>query len=219
MTAEQTERKLGDDERGAVLRKPLEKIRASSRRLDRMISDLLDASRIEARQLSLSPRLTDMRALIVAATDRSAAVCAGHPVRMQLPDQMPPVEVDPDRVEQVLTNLLSNAGKYSREGTAIVVTATARPPFLEVAVSNLDGRIDPADAKQIFTRFYRAEGAAQRAPGLGMGLYIAKGLVQAHGGDIWVEPDGDRTTFRFTLPLPRSRRPLVSLPRSRTADS
>lgn len=195
------ESKLADDQAGADLRRHLERIRTSGHRLDRMISDLLDASRVEARQLSLSPKLTDMRALILGTTDRAAAVCGGHPVRVQLPDQLPSLTIDPSRVEQVLTNLLSNAGKYAREGSEIVVGATVEPPHLEVAVSNLGEGISAKEAEQIFTRFYRAKGAARRAEGIGVGLYIARGLVEAHGGTIWVESDGGQTTFRLRLPL------------------
>jgi len=180
----------------------IDRIRASGHRLERMVADLLDAAQVEARRLSLQRAPTDVRSLILAVIDRSAGASPGHPVRAVLPDPLPTVDADAARLEQVLTNLLSNAGKYSREGTEIVVTATVRSEEVEVAVSNLGEGLTREDVARIFTRFYRAPGAAHKAAGLGIGLYIAKGLVEAHGGRIWVVADPGVTTFRFTLPRP-----------------
>ena len=178
-------------------------IRRSGQRLERMVSDLLDASRVEARRLSLQLRPTDLHALILGVLDRAAAFCAGHTVRAALPDSLPNLDADPDRLEQVFENLLSNAGKYSQEGSEIVVAATVRSDELEVAVTNLGEGLSHEEITQIFTRFYRAPGAADKASGLGIGLYVAKGLVEAHGGRIWVDAEPEQNTFRFTLPRPK----------------
>lgn len=200
LSAQLIERSVTDSESGARIRQNVDKIRASGRRLDRMVSDLLDASRVEAQRLNLQLKPTDLRAVLLAVSERAAPLCAGHAVRVDLPDSLPPIEADADRLEQVLTNLLSNAGKYSREGTEIVLSATSRSREVEVAVINLGEPISRKDAENVFNRFCRATGAAARAPGLGIGLYIAKGLVEAHGGRIWFDSESGRTAFRFTLP-------------------
>jgi signal transduction histidine kinase len=104
-----------------------------------------------------------------------------------------------------LTNLLSNAGKYSYPNTEITVEVELLPDGGEtmVSVTNLGPGIEPEEKDRLFSRFHRARQAREeRVPGLGLGLYIAKGLVEAHGGRIWFESESERyTTFRFTLPV------------------
>ncbi|MBI4493372.1 MAG: sensor histidine kinase, partial [Chloroflexi bacterium] len=107
--------------------------------------------------------------------------------------------------EQELGNLLSNAAKYGSPSTEIRVEVARRKAEVEVAVANQGPGIPPEDLPHLFTRFYRARQArAERAAGLGLGLYISKGLVEAHGGRLWAESTpGQTTTFRFTLPASR----------------
>ncbi|MBI2864122.1 MAG: PAS domain S-box protein [Chloroflexi bacterium] len=185
------------------IRKALATIGANSRRMERMISDLLDVSRIEARQLALMRKEVDLLSLVQGAAQRTADIGAGHPVRLEAHGEIPPLEADPDRLEQVLTNLLSNAAKYSYPGTEIVVEVEARPGEALVSVTNQGKGVKPEDRDKLFTRFHRTRQAKEeRVPGLGLGLYIAKGLVEAHGGRIWVESQpGKFATFRFTLPV------------------
>jgi signal transduction histidine kinase len=113
------------------------------------------------------------------------------------------LEVDPARIEQVLGNLLSNAAKYSTLDSPIGLTIERRGAAVEVAVSNAGPGIAPDEVPRLFERFYRTRGAqAGERPGVGLGLYITKGLVEAHGGRIWVESaPGETTTFWFTLPI------------------
>jgi signal transduction histidine kinase len=124
-------------------------------------------------------------------------------VRVELRGEVPPLEADPARLEQVLVNLLSNAAKYSFPETEILVEVEPREREVMVSVTNLGQGIPPEEQEAIFTRFRRARAATEAGvPGLGLGLYITKGLVEAHGGRIWVESEvGKSTTFRFTLPL------------------
>ena len=101
----------------------------------------------------------------------------------------------------MLANLLSNASKYGEPGTDIVVDVAERADAVEIAVTNRGAGLGPEERARLFTRFYRARpGGAER--GLGLGLYISKGLVEAHGGRIWVESvPGATTSFHFTLPI------------------
>jgi signal transduction histidine kinase len=110
---------------------------------------------------------------------------------------------DPNRVAQVLGNLLSNARKHGVPGTPITVGIAAKGALVEVRVSNQGPGIPPEEIPRLFTRFARARRAhAEGTPGLGLGLYIAKGLVEAQGGRIWAESvPGATTTFSFTLPV------------------
>jgi signal transduction histidine kinase len=189
----------GDDRRAA------EHILTSAQNLNRMISDLLDVSRIESRRLTIQRRSTDLPALMREVLDRTQQVTAGHPVQLDARDAIPLLELDPERIEQVLGNLLSNAAKYSAPGAPIGLSIERRGDAVQVAVSNTGPGIASDEVPRLFERFYRTrEAQAERRPGIGLGLYIAKGLVEAHDGRIWVESvPGQITTFCFTLPLPR----------------
>ncbi len=144
-----------------------------------------------------------------------AEAMRGHTVRLEPPGPLPTVVADPVRVEQVLTNLLSNAGKYSPPRTEIVLEARVGPGEVTLSVTNAGPGIPAHDLPRIFSRSYRTSAArAGRAPGLGLGLYIARGLVEAHGGRIWAESEvGKRTTFSFTLPRAREERHAHAQPR------
>ena len=178
-------------------------IGTSATSLNRMVEDLLDVSRIEAKRLTLEKKAVDLRHLIYEVVDRATEVTKEHPVRVAMPEVVPLVEADPGRIEQVLVNLLSNAGKYSYPDAEIRVEMEVRPSEVVISVTNYGPGIAPEEKARLFTRFYRAKAAERvKAPGLGLGLYIAKGLVEAHGGRVWVESEvGKSTTFRFTLPL------------------
>ena len=182
----------------------LENIRMSARRLNRMVSDLLDASRIESRRLRLEKQPVNLADFIPDVVQRLAEITKGHPVVVNLGQPMPRVRADPFRVEQILTNLLSNAAKYSLQGREIVVQVTP-VDNREVCVSVTDRGIGipPEDIPELFSRFHRTTLARrERVPGLGLGLYITKGLVEAHGGRISVDSRvGQGSTFTFTLPV------------------
>lgn len=183
-------------------RKAVGAIDASARQLDRMVADLLDASRIEARRLTLVREEIDLPSFVRGVVERSAKLTEGHPVRVEVSGPVPAVRADPTRLGQILANLLSNAAKYSYPETEILVELEPRPGEVVVAVTNRGSGIPEEDRAQLFERFHRTRAAvAERVPGLGLGLYITKGLVEAHGGRIRVESEvGRYTTFRFTLP-------------------
>jgi signal transduction histidine kinase len=178
----------------------LRNIRTGAHGLERMVQDLLDVTRIETNQLALETRDVDVRALVTGILDRGGEATRGHSVTACLPEDLPLIHADPMRVEQIVVNVLSNAGKYSTPGSEIVITARAGPDEVEIAVTNQGGGLSQDEIEQVFTRFYRSENA-RHADGLGLGLYIVKGLVEAQGGRIWVESEvGRYATFRFTLP-------------------
>ncbi len=180
-------------------RQALGRLGNAGRTLNRMIEDLLDASRIEARRLRLELADTDIEALAREVVARQAHATVGHAVEVRAAKPVGHARVDPGRIEQVLGNLLSNAAKYGDAEAAIVVSVARSKDTIEVSVSNRGPGIDPAELASIFDRFRRAKGA--RGPGFGLGLYICKGLVEAHGGQLSVESvRGETTTFRFTLP-------------------
>ncbi|WP_438036213.1 sensor histidine kinase [Sorangium sp. So ce204] len=184
-------------------RKQLGRITSSIERLRRMIDDLLDASRIEARQLTLDRSPVDLRAQLGEILEKSAEVTAGHALRLEVQGDVPAVLADPGRLEQIVTNLLSNAAKYGRPEGDIAVTVSAERACAHIAVINWGDGIPEASLPYLFKRFSRAPDAALRSVrGVGLGLYITKGLVEAHGGTISVEstPRG-ATTFRFSLPF------------------
>lgn len=194
------ERLPPDQHNTEVEHRAVESIKVSARRLTRMVSDLLDASRIESRRLNLSREVFDLAALVRALVDRSVEMIANRPVRIQALAPEPLVYADPARVDQVLTNLLSNACKYSYPDSEISIQIASQANEAVIAVSNYGPGISPDDQPEVFGRHFRTRTAAKRE-GLGLGLYIARGLVEAHGGRIWLESQpGQTTTFYFTLP-------------------
>ncbi len=192
-------------DRPAEVRKHAEHIRTATRRLDRMIGDLLEVSRLETRRLTLDLAPTDLEALVRDAVARAAPEMRDHPVELGLEKGLPPLPVDAARIEQVLFNLLTNAAKYGYPGTPITVQLHRLAQAIEIAVSNEGGGIAAAQMPRIFDRFHRTPAAQQGAqPGLGLGLYVSRGLVEAHGGQLVAESEpGKVTTFRIRLPLRR----------------
>jgi signal transduction histidine kinase len=201
----------GTDREARVLRA----VRASSRAMARIVSDLLDASRLEARRLSVAPERLDLGPLLLRLVEWAPAeAMRGHTLRLVPPGPLPKVLADPVRVEQVLANLLSNAGKYSHPQSEILLEARAGSREVTLSVTNAGAGIAARDLPRVFSRHFRTSSARSgRAPGLGLGLYIAKGLVESQGGRIWAESvPGLRTTFSFTLPLAPAEQPALARP-------
>jgi len=179
------------------------RITRATSRLERMIGDLSDLSRIEARRLVLDRRPLDLGLLVKEASDSFAARDTSRPVRVTEHGTSARVIADDARVDQILGNLLSNAVKYGAPQTPIDVDIDWRESEVEVSVSNKGAGLPPEDAERIFQRFERGSAKNRsRVAGLGLGLYICRGLVEAHGGKIGVQSVvDDHTVFRFTLPL------------------
>ena len=170
-------------------------------RMDAMISDLVDAARAEGQQLALKRETVDLGAYLPEYLHRSATAMDTGRIVLDVPDELPPVSADYNRLERILTNLLTNALKYSDPGTPVRVSARQTDHAVEIAVTDQGRGISPDDLPHLFERFYRAKGA-RKAEGLGLGLYITRMLVEAHGGRIRVESEvGKGSTFSFTLPI------------------
>jgi signal transduction histidine kinase len=182
-------------------RKHVERIKTSAARLTRMIDDLLNASLIETEHLPIECRAVDLAALIDGVVDSLRESLPRNRIGLAAEgDQV--AWIDSDRIHQVLTNLLSNAIKYGDAGREIRVASVERGDFVEVTVTNWGAGIPAGDLPTLFSRFERTRGArATGVTGLGLGLYIARGIVEAHGGRLWAESTpGGTTSFHFTVP-------------------
>ncbi|AUX32080.1 MULTISPECIES: sensor histidine kinase [Sorangium] len=170
-------------------------------RLERMVGDLLDASQIEACKLELKAEERDLRELAQEAVELYRPVSPEHPIELSLPEAPVPVRCDATRIEQVLNNLLSNAVKYSPAGGQVDVTVHGGEGRAEIAVRDRGVGIDPTDLPQLFEPFRRLKASAGAIPGTGLGLAVAKRIVEAHGGRLLVESEpGAGSVFRVELP-------------------
>jgi PAS domain S-box-containing protein len=179
-----------------------ERIRRAAHDLSRMVTDLLDLSLLEAHRLTLEQGWVDPVALVNETVERFAYLTAGHRVTVSSDKDVPKVWVDPLRIEQVLGNLISNAVKYGGKQCEIRLRVNRRPDGVAMSVTNTGPGIPAAELPRIFGRFVRSDAARRTSvKGLGVGLYIARGLIEAHGGRMWAESTpGRTTTFIFTLP-------------------
>ncbi len=170
-------------------------------RLADLIENLLDASRLQAGALKLNHAEVLVDQLAVRLVEKFKTQSEKHTLSAEFPADFPPVMGDEERLRQVLSNLLSNALKYS-PGGKIVVRGRVEPQQVVVGVSDEGPGIAAADLPRVFDRFYRADSdLTKRAKGAGLGLYLAKAVVEAHGGRIWAESTPGRgTTFSFSLP-------------------
>jgi signal transduction histidine kinase len=184
-------------------REVAERIRAAGNRMNRMIGDLMDLSRLDARRLELSRQRLDLGDVVREAIERFRLEAPERVVDMRVAGEIRPVSADPDRMAQVLDNLLSNALKYSTPGTPIEVTVRGGDREVTIAVTNEGLGIAPEETSSLFQRFQRAADAKRaKIKGIGLGLYITRELVEAHGGQLTVESvPGAKTTFCFTVPV------------------
>ena len=179
-----------------------ESILTSAQRMNSMIQDLVDAARLEAGQFKLEPRPVDLRALTRDLLARLQGVLEVERVRLEAPEGLPRALADPDRLERILTNLLSNALKYSTPGTEVAIRMAQQNSEIVTSVSDHGPGVPPEELPHLFERYYRARAARGQREGLGLGLYITRMLVEAHGGRIWAESrEGMGSTFSFSLPV------------------
>jgi signal transduction histidine kinase len=176
-------------------------MKRSGQQLDRLVGDLLDASQVEAHGLALDLETVDLVEHVTSIVARIEGVLGTHPVAIDVLGDPPRVRADPRRLEQVLTNLLENASKYSREGGPIRIRVAAARGGTSVAVQDEGPGISSEELPRVFDRFFQAQRARAKRKGLGLGLFITKGIVDAHGGTISVESaPGAGSTFDVWLP-------------------
>lgn len=188
--------RLQDDQKKMML----EQVHHDADRVTRLITELLDISRLETGRLVLRRQMVDLPTLIKAIIEKVTMEYPDFDVTLSFAENVPPVYADPDKVEQVLTNLLENACKYaSPVGIRLSASLDEQSNAVEISVSDVGEGI-PADAlPKVFTKFFRRNEG--RPTGSGLGLWISRGLVEAHGGRLIAESIlGQGSTFRFTLP-------------------
>ena len=182
--------------------KALAMVKRQVERLERMLEDLLDAARVEAGHLELRLSRRDLRDISREVVETFRERSANHELRLRLPEQPLLVSCDPLRIEQVLTNLVSNAIKYSPRGGRVDVVLDQPGSDAVVKVVDQGVGISPEDQASIFEPFQRSGASRELAPGAGLGLFVTRRIVEAHGGRIEVESrPGVGSTFCVHLPL------------------
>lgn len=184
--------------------KQLTLIREAALQMDRLIQDLLDITRVESGRLTIDAQPMATIALLEGAlrTLRPLIEEAGMQLVTDFPASLPPVNADPERIGQVLSNLVGNAIKFGKDDGQITVAASVSGSEVTVSVSDNGRGITPEHLPHVFDRFWQAAHSNIRTRGAGLGLPIAQGIVRAHGGQIRAESSiGRGTTVFFTLPV------------------
>ena len=181
----------------------LKMVKRASERMDRLVRDMLEVGRLgSGRTLPIDARCVDVAPALWEACEAQSAVAqaAGLLVQCDVPETLPAVSVDCDRVQQVVCNLVGNAMKFTPPGGRITIAARADADEIVVSVRDTGTGMSEEDLDRVFEPYWQARRTASL--GAGLGLKIAKGIVEAHGGRIWAESAlGEGTTFYFTLPV------------------
>jgi two-component system sensor histidine kinase KdpD len=178
-------------------------IDAEADKLTRLVDELLDFSRMDAGRLRVMPEVQTLHDILARATPQLNMLTQNYNLMLDIPPDLPAVMADRQRIAQVLTNLVDNAVKYTPRHTNIRISATPDGDYVRVDASDEGPGIAPEEESQLFQPFYRGnDSLVHQAKGAGLGLAICKGLVEAHGGKIWLQGHkGPGTTISFTLPI------------------
>lgn len=183
-----------------IVQDSLEVIEEESDRLAELIENLLDASRLQAGGLALKRSDVNLSALAQRVAERMQTQTQSHTIAVDFPEFFPIILADENRIQQVLTNLIGNAVKYA-PGGEIRLSGEVRPEMVIVCVSDQGPGIAAEDIPHVFDRFYRSPEMARQTKGAGLGLYLTRAIVEAHGGRIWVDTvPGQGARFCFSLP-------------------
>ena len=175
--------------------------REEADRLNRLVGNLLDMTRLEAGAIRIHSEASDVQDLIGSVLEHFESRLEDHPVRVDLPDDLPLVYFDFVLIGQVLINIVDNALKYSSSGSPIDIDARLDSGSVEISVADRGIGIPPGDLAHVFDKFYRVQ-RPDNVSGTGLGLSICKGIVEAHGGSIRAENrPGNGTKITIKLPL------------------
>jgi two-component system, OmpR family, sensor histidine kinase KdpD len=170
-------------------------------RLNRLVGEAAEMAQLDAQQVELRRETCAVRRVVEAALEKSKQVLTGRDVKLHLPESLPSVRIDLERIAEVLVQLLENAAKYSPPGTPITISAEPTGKMVSLSVADRGPGIDDMELSLIFEKFYRGRDQRYRVQGTGMGLAIAKAIVEAHGGTISVTSQlGSGSVFHFTVP-------------------
>ena len=178
----------------------------AANQMDTLIQDLLDVTHIESGRMQLAPQPTAVASLVSEATKTLAPIAEAGGVELgfAVSEPIPRVDVDPDRVAQVLSNLVGNAIKYTPRGGRVTVTAVRDRDDVRISVQDTGVGIAEEELPRVFDRFWQSK--RTNRSGAGLGLTIARGIVRGHGGKTWIESKpGAGTTVHFTLPIAEQR--------------
>ena len=184
-----------------IMEDSLKVIEEEADNLTRLIEDLLDASRLQAGGMALKRTDTALKPMAERLAERFQTQTETHQITVDLPDDLPVVMADDVRIEQVLSNLIANAIKYS-PGGEININGCGRPSEILICVNDEGPGIPAGDLPHIFDRFYRAPETSRKTKGAGLGLYLARAIIEAHGGRIWADPQATNGA-RVCFSLPR----------------
>lgn len=194
-------RNAAEDEAGRRTVQAVEKIQRFTARMNRLIGDLVDVASIEEGRIRIAPALQDATAVVRESVEAFQPLVSAHGLSLdvELSGDRLMAKFDHERILQVLANLLSNALKFTPAGGRIALRVAPVGPDLRFSVADTGSGIPSHQLDAVFERFWQARGEDRR--GLGLGLYISKGIVEAHGGRLWAESQpGKGSTFSFTLP-------------------
>jgi len=182
----------------------LSMVNEQSNRLAHLVDDLMQGSRIDAGRVSIEPRALDLESTLGELLDQFRSKWIGRMIEVDHHhDEIPAVFADPHKLEEILINLIDNAVKYSDETKPVEVSIVTEGDEVRVSVRDHGDGIPPEEIPNLFQKFSRitSPGNAE-IPGTGLGLFIVKGLVAAHGGRVWVDSaPGEGSVFSFTLPV------------------
>ena len=190
------------DEKNRKISTLVDRIEKSSSQMNRLIGDLLDAAAIDAGGLKIDKSAQEIKPILEESTQLFQAIAATRDIEImtRVEDQLPRIVADRERVTQILSNLIGNAIKFCSSPGHILITANSTERNVIIQVNDTGPGIKKEDLPQLFDRYWQVRGTKKR--GTGLGLYIAKGLVESQGGKIWAESkEGEGSTFSFTLPI------------------
>jgi two-component system, OmpR family, sensor histidine kinase KdpD len=186
----------------AQRRELLTVIDEESDRLNRLVGEAAEMAQLDAQQVELQLGTHRIQEAVEDAVEKSKLLLASHPVKVSLPEDLPAVRIDTARISEVLGHLIENAAKYSPPQTPIHITGELRGRMIMISVADLGPGIDDFEQGLIFEKFYRGRNQRMQVQGTGMGLAIAKAIVEAHRGEIGVTSQlGHGSVFYFTLPV------------------